>query len=685
MHIRTLSCALGVIAMTLSSTPLFAHGGVYRGPKDVVPPVGNGGRTGRPSGPTNPPGPTTGVPRAPTASTPTGPATPRTGSPRGPGGRGTTGPITRGIQLTADLSTWRYWWEFNKHSYIGLREAIHQSGPITGSDVFWLGPRNLPPSQNMLAPTDSQIHEDVLPALKRAIDSTDQRDIVSSCMVAMAKIGQDHEKFKLVDVFALRLSRSNQEIRETAALAMGISAVPSEKALNNLIALACNDANGRKLSNGKVSNRTRSFALYGLGLYANEHPSPLIKRRALTAMRSVLEDTSRERNVKVAAIQGIGMLAIDCFDPASQPLLDEALDALLTFYTQKAGMGLQLVQSHCPTAIMKLIGRDHARSEDFRQRFAAELKGKKKDRRGNDLSRSAVLALGQMCEPYDNKTSVGASYSKLLMATYNTHKDGQTRYFSLLSLGQIGGKENRRFLLRILENGNKQLERPWAALALGVQAFAKYKALAAKGTSVDPDEIVGVALLEQLKDAKSPELIGALGVALGLTRFIDAAPEMQKRMVGDMQKPEQAGYLCLGLALMRDQGSREVIQKTMAASSRRTTLFVQSAIALGVLGDKTAAEELHKKLGEEGANLATLAAIAEALGQIGDRRSIAPLKEALFDEDRGNMQRAFAAVSLGAVADRAMLPWHSKVSKNINYRAAVETLTNQQSGILDIL
>jgi HEAT repeat protein len=348
-------------------------------------------------------------------------------------------------------------------------------------------------------------------------------------------------------------------------------------------------------------------------------------------------------------------------------------------------MGLQLVQSHCPTAIMKLIGRDHARSEDFRQRFAAELKGKKKDRRGNDLSRSAVLALGQMCEPYDNKTSVGASYSKLLMATYNTHKDGQTRYFSLLSLGQIGGKENRRFLLRILENGNKQLERPWAALALGVQAFAKYKALAAEGTSVDPDEIVGVALLEQLKDAKSPELIGALGVALGLTRFIDAAPEMQKRMVGDMQKPEQAGYLCLGLALMRDQGSREVIQKTMAASSRRTTLFVQSAIALGVLGDKTAAEELHKKLGEEGANLATLAAIAEALGQIGDRRSIAPLKEALFDEDRGNMQRAFAAVSLGAVADRAMLPWHSKVSKNINYRAAVETLTNQQSGILDIL
>ena len=34
------------------------------------------------------------------------------------------------------------------------------------------------------------------PALKKAIDSTDQRDINSSCMVAMAKIGQNHPEFK---------------------------------------------------------------------------------------------------------------------------------------------------------------------------------------------------------------------------------------------------------------------------------------------------------------------------------------------------------------------------------------------------------------------------------------------------------------------------------------------------------
>lgn len=685
MHIRTLSCALAVLATATFSTPLFAHGGIYRGPQDVVPPPGSGGgRTGAPAGPS---GPRTGAPGLPGRPAPapagTGGGGPTTGGPGLPGGRG--GARTGGIQMVADLSTWRYWWEFNKHSYIGLREAVHRTGPITGTDDFWLGPRRNQESRNQLAPTSTQIHEDILPSLKRAIDSTDQKDIVSSCMVAMAKIGQDHEKFSLFEVFAPRLSRSNQEIRETAALAMGICGVPSEKAFDHLIALACDTAAGRRISDGSVSNRTRSFALYALGLYANEQSSLEIKRRALTAMQTVLEDDSRNRNLKVAAIQGIGLLAIDRDAKESQPLLDEALDTLVAYYSKKGGISTQLVQSHCASALTKLVGTEHVRSPSIRRKFAAELDRKKKGRRSHDLARSAVLALGQMCAPYEGKASVDREYSELLMDTYKFHKDAQTRYFSLISLGQIGGKQNRAFLMRILRKGSKQLERPWAAIALGVQAHRHYKELEAKGSAVVLDTTVGDALLEQLVDAKSPELVGALGVALGLTRYADAAPAMQKRIASEMQKAEQSGYLCLGLALMRHQGSREMIHETMAASTRRTTLFVQAAVALGLLGDKTAAEELHKRLGDEDTNLATLSAIAEALGQIGDRRSIAPLKGALFDEDRGALHRAFAAVSLGAVADRAMLPWHSKLSKNINYRAAVETLTNQQSGILDIL
>jgi acetolactate synthase regulatory subunit len=62
-----------------------------------------------------------------------------------------------------------------------------------------------------------------------------------------------------------------------------------------------------------------------------------------------------------------------------------------------------------------------------------------------------------------------------------------------------------------------------------------------------------------------------------------------------------------------------------------------------------------------------------------------PLKRMLFDQDLGHLPRAFAAVALGGVADKEPLPWNVKIAVGNNYRAAVETLTNQLSGILDIL
>ena len=76
---------------------------------------------------------------------------------------------------------------------------------------------------------------------------------------------------------------------------------------------------------------------------------------------------------------------------------------------------------------------------------------------------------------------------------------------------------------------------------------------------------------------------------------------------------------------------------------------------------------------------------ATAIGFIGDRRSIQPLKQLLFDEQLGDLCGAFAAVALGGVADKAPLPGTSTMGVNMNYRASVETLTDGQAGILDIL
>ncbi|MFT7535981.1 MAG: hypothetical protein ACI85K_001934, partial [Hyphomicrobiaceae bacterium] len=170
----------------------YAHGGQYRGPGDVVPPgPGGGGSTGRPSGPT------TGGPAGPGAPAPSGPSTggpagPSTGGPAGPsGGRGpTTG--GRGAPIGDDLTRWSFWWEFNKDPFIRLRDAVLQGGPQTGSDDFYLGSTRKVTTRDSLRPTTEDILGEILPGLKKAIDSTDQKDINSSCMIAMAKIGQDH-------------------------------------------------------------------------------------------------------------------------------------------------------------------------------------------------------------------------------------------------------------------------------------------------------------------------------------------------------------------------------------------------------------------------------------------------------------------------------------------------------------
>ena len=226
------------ILPALLAASLNAHGGQYRGPGDVVPPgPGGGGNTGRPSGPTTggpsgpggrtggPTGPATGGPSSPTTGGPTGPVGPTTG------GRG-------GIRLSDDLTNWSFWWEFNKDPFIRLRESVLRGGPTTGSDDFYLGNTRKSNSRNSLKPSRRDIQEDILPSLKKAIDSTEQRDIVSACMIAMAKAGQNHSEFKLADVFKKRLDSNNQEIRETAALSLGIAGLAGEEEMDILIQLA---------------------------------------------------------------------------------------------------------------------------------------------------------------------------------------------------------------------------------------------------------------------------------------------------------------------------------------------------------------------------------------------------------------------------------------------------------------
>lgn len=684
-----LACA-GLIVATPDT--VLAHGGQYRGPGDVVPPNpgGGGGRTPGPSGPSTPGpgGPSTPGPAGP--STP-GPAGPGTGGPAGPGPAG--GPATGGgIEIGDDLTRWQFWWEFNKDPFINLKQAIHAGGVTTNSDQFFMGAGRQDLAKDTQKPTDAQILDQILPALQRAMESTDQKDITSSCMVAMAKIGKNTEQINILDIFRSKLTANEQEVRETAALAMGLSQMT--EAVPDLVELVKDSAAGRKLvGSSEVDDRTRTFAAYGLGLVGWATSNSDVKRQGFTALQPILEDDSiTDRNIRVAAINAIALLKPDMSDDGK--LLGECLDALDKYWDKDLGVGEQLIQAHVPPAIAKLYEnvdveadtesakKFAARLEKYKESWLKELEGKTK-KKNDTIVQSAVVALGRTAKPNDESApKLDQRISKALLEYFQKGKDKQAQFFSLMALGQIGGEGNRLALLEAMRKGNKADEKPWAALSLGVLTFKSYEKDRV-GSTVDT--MVGERLLAEIKDVKNPETLSGLAIALGLTGYLDAADTLRALLEDKKSQDEVAGYICIGLALMNDQRALTQIRELVETSVRRPIRLQQAAIALGKLGDKEAAKVLVEQMTEDSMNLAKMSAIASALGFIGDRRSIDPLVTMLFDEGLTDLSRAFAAVALGGVADKELLPWNSKIGTNMNYRAAVETLTNKVNGILDII
>jgi hypothetical protein len=682
------------VTLLAISADLHAHGGVYRGPGDVVPPSPGGGR-GSPTGPTTGGGPGPATPGAGTPATP-GPTTPG-GRPVGDPGPG-HGPISGhgGIQLEPDLVQWQFWWEFNKDPYIGLKDALAGSGPVSADDGFVLSATRNQVVRDMQRPTDEEKQTSILPALKKAIDSTEQRDINSSCMVAMAKIGKDDlpDGKHLEDVFLPRLKKE-QEVSETAALSLGIAAIDKIGYLETLISLAKDDANGRAAcGRPEVNDRTRSFAAYGIGLMAYRNSRIDLKERAFAALKDLINDDKvSSRDIRVAAINAVGLLNIPTTEDKGRALLASALGCLRDYYMQNLGSGEQQLQAHVPPAVAKLLGGngDSKVVESFKKLFAADLAEKGRVKRTRlDIFQSCALALGQLCQNADDEKSPDAEYVKLLLDVWHNHKDAQTRYFAGLAIGQIGGRTGSKWIDMVLrkefEHAGKALEKPWIAMAMGVYAFEKYEAQKAEKNSIDVQEDFGKVLHEAFTEVKDPGAQSAFAVALGLIRYTDAADDMRALLGKVRSQDELAGYLCIGLALMNDQQSIGIIQSIVQGATRRPDLLKQSAIALGKLGDRKAADMLQKLLAEGDTNLAKMSAIASALGFIGDRRSIEPLKQMLSNEHLTELTRAFAAAALGGIADKEKLPWNSKIGQNMNYRAAVETLTDKTgAGILDIL
>jgi len=675
------------------AAPLHAHGGQYRGPGDTVPPGGTG--TPGPGG--------VGAPSVPGG---TGTSSPSTGG-SGPLGRGGTGGVNAPSGSSTgfgdpglDLTQWSFWWEFNKDAYLNLKDRIVDSGTITGSDGWFLGLGEKSQTRDSLAPTDEQIRSLVVPTLLAALEHETNNDIVTGCLIALAKIGDapsESQASPFAERIAAFLPDKNQEISETAAVALGILGQPA--AIKPLCELLKDSVEGRRLvARHEVPVRTRAFAAYGLGQIGARTADEARRLEIAQALHAQLEQgEGSSRDLPVACLIAFGLTPLATIEsPAEAPQefsRSTQIEYLLAFLADPARH--RLVRAHVPGAIAHLL--DGELPDELRTRLRSRILQSLLERvdprakEAYEVLQSVALALGQLAttdlhDPLERRTLE-------TLVELTREGDTQTRYFALIGLAQVGARwpsEERaseeglelitRTLLRNLGE-SKGVMPSWAALACGVLGHG----LASSPQAVNRIAALQSAVRAVLEETRSPERLGACMVAAGLLGDLDASDELLRRLA--TQKDDGSrGYAALGLGLMDAREALGEVQTVVAESKYRPDLLKQAAIALGLMGDKKAAELLASQLATA-QGLATQASLSSALGFIGDRRSIDPLVAMLKDTDLTARARGFAAAALGIVGDRSRLPWNSLISRNLNYRASTSTLTDAGTGtgILDLL
>jgi hypothetical protein len=136
----------------------------------------------------------------------------------------TAGPTTpRGAPLEPDPTTWSVWWGYQRAGYLQVKRAVRSQPVVTGSDDFYLGGLRRADASARLDPTRASLERDVVPVLLDTLARSHNRDVATACMVALAKIGIDDKKQRLLPLLMARLTAADQEVRETAALCLGIS------------------------------------------------------------------------------------------------------------------------------------------------------------------------------------------------------------------------------------------------------------------------------------------------------------------------------------------------------------------------------------------------------------------------------------------------------------------------------
>ena len=559
-----------------------------------------------PTGPVPPGGPGGGPPGAPTSAGTRGGSV---SSQAGAGAMGPSGAQIRGdsrsaeTALTLDGDRWDTWWETNKFDFIELRRVEDAHRSTAGTQTESAAQREL-----RLAGVRSMVRDRVLPVLRDLTASKDA-SVRAAAIVALAKL----RDLDSIEVATRLLSDPNFEVRQASMLALGV--LTSGRSTWLLMNIADDSQKGRTLlATSPVSIGDRGTALLSATLRGDQAAA-----QVLVPMLTV--DAGLHPELLALACDAAGLMGSA---QTVRPLVDIAFDRDLPQYVRSAaGSALGRIGDPSATpALMELLSLDL------------------------EPRRAATVALGQVAHP-------GAvRVIERLAAVLEHESDAATRHFTCVTLGRIGGPLARDVLVKALPKAKGDM-RPWLALGLGLCERSTYQG--------------GVAelLIEQAAHESNTDTLGAILVALGLTRSEIALPFLTEHLRGGRE--ELAGYAAMGLGLTGHPSAALPLREALAASANPNVLR-QAALGLGVLGNSSAVPVLIDLMRTtKDPYVASYAAIGVAF--LGDAEAAGPLLDLIRRSGSTAQSSRYAAVALGQLFDTDRRPALSRLAAGDNYLA----------------
>jgi len=590
--------------------------------------------------------------------------------------------------VQTDLTSWSYWWYFNREELLDLRRRFESLGSTTG---------RIPGLPVSTRPSDRALQNTVLPALFAMVSDKEPDTVRLSADIALARIASPESARILATTQAL-IQERDPSLRETAALAMGINGDPS--VIDELSTMLACGKLAKKLFGFKPNDRVRAFAAFGLGAAADRAANDDVRRVILRPVLERFLDTNEDSDLRVALASALGMMRIEFGPKDAEPTRKEArrttlryrrelIDLLWEAYDNERD---RLVRAHLPTTLARLLA---GAPDDVRDAGIARLLANLDDEPRPQELYGLMSALGIVGQAWGRPAD--QALRSALYAQAATQRESHARHLALMALAQVVAnsgpslppisvqEEFEDFLVARYDLG-RAADRPWLAMAAGsFGARLRRPVEGRKGARARGR--VGGELIEQLRTVVraggSAEELTAATLALGLCEAQDSAEDLEQLLDRTGNK-EVRGFVALSLGLLHRTATYPKIAVLIDDLRYDPFSLENAAIGLALL-DRTRGSALLRSRLAQAYSGVTAAPLAAVIGRVADSASVLPLAQLVTEDSQTVATREYACIALGLIADRDDISWRSNFAKNVNYSAWTPTLFDSAGkGVLNI-